>query len=79
MLHDDSYKIVILNETSEFIMSTLTGELKLFDLETMIIKKIIYAFQGNITHLLANDRLFVSVGNEYNQRLGFSVKVKIFR
>ena len=79
MLHEDSYKLVILNGTSEFVMSTLTGELKLFDLETMMIKKIIYAFQGNITHLLANDNLFVSVGNEYNQRLGFSVKVKIFR
>ncbi len=59
-------------------MATLTGELKIFDLETMIIKKIIYAFQGNITHLLVKDNHLVSVGNEFNQRMGINVRIKIY-
>ena len=44
----------------------------------MIIKKIIYAFQGNITHLLVKDNHLVSVGNEFNQRMGINVRIKIY-
>lgn len=32
LLHDESYKVVILEKTSEFVLATLTGELKVFDL-----------------------------------------------
>ena len=78
LLHDENYKIVILESTSEFVVATLTGELKVFDLETMMIKRVIYAFQGSVTHLSVKDNCLVGVGNEYNQRMGLGIRLKMY-
>jgi hypothetical protein len=65
---ESSFKLVIIK--NELIIGNTNGELKIFDLHSLMLKKIIYAFEGTITHLLARDKFFACVGFEEIQNTG---------
>ena len=73
---DESFKLILLKD--EFIIGSLTGEIKVFDLSSMMLKKIIYAFQGKIMHLLVNDNFIAIIGYDFTSRLGLHAQLKVF-
>jgi hypothetical protein len=75
-LPDESFKLVILKD--QFCVGNLNGEIKIFDLCSMMLLKIIYAYQGNITHLLAGPDYFLSIGHDFTSRSGLHAQLKIF-
>ena len=77
-LPDETFKVIFINKGLEFVVGNLNGELKIFDLKTMLLKRIIYAFQGNTTHLVEQASHLVCVGNDLSQRLGVQAQIKVY-